>query len=194
MACGGFILLPDPVFQITGLGTRRKNGLTLSSYYYCGTTAERDSSQWMGKPLTPSIPSRPVSACQGCDETGTPLQYASADHTTIVPRDYLTDDNQPVLRLGRTFYTHWNAPSTPRLWPLLFPHKRCHQGQMDTSSRGGHQKKALQEGKHSLPHYSRACGMQQLLAAKCRHVQRLSRPPGTSIKASPVLLSLTHFS
>ncbi|XP_075271456.1 feather beta keratin-like [Opisthocomus hoazin] len=36
--------------------------------------------------------------------------------------------------------------------------------------------------------------MQQLLAAKCCHVQRLSRPSGTSIKAGPGLLSLTHFS
>ena len=66
------------------------------------------------------------SNCLRCDSqgwTGSPLYNAPADHNTIVPRDDLTDDNRPLLCFGRIFCTHWHAPSTPRLWPLLLPHK-----------------------------------------------------------------------
>ena len=69
--------------------------------------------------------------------------------------------------------------------------KSCRQGHRDTSSRGGHEQGALWEGKHTPPHYSPGCGMQELLAAKCCHAQRLSHPSGTSIKAGPEPLSLT---
>ena len=38
------------------------------------------------------------------------------------------------------------------LWPLMLALKSCRQGQVDTSSRGGHEIAELREGKHTPPH------------------------------------------
>jgi len=48
---------------------------------------------------------------------------------------------QPTSPMLWTHLLHALAfAMTPRFWPLFLPHKSWHQGQMDTSSRGAHEK------------------------------------------------------